>query len=504
MKQNKITLISLYNYQVFGLRIIQSILKKNEYTSPLIFLKKECLLPSKITPLSEKEIDIVIDFLKKSNTQLVGISLNTHYFNTAKKLTEEIKKRVHIPVVWGGAHPTFDPEQSIKVADAICIGEGEEAIIGLANYFLKKGPVNVANTWIKKRDKTLKNKFTQHPKDLNTNPFIDYSDENKFVIENGKIKYGDPLTRYFTLYTIFSRGCEFNCSFCIHSILNKIFIKRLRKKEIKNIIAEIIYAQTKFKRINEIKFLDENFPKENTWIKRFVEEYKKNINLPFLINLNPNLSDKNNIKLLKTAGLRDVIVGIQSGSEEIRKKVYNRLETNEKILELAKILKNNSLMADYDLIVDNPLEKKENKQQTLSLTLKLPRPFNIHLYSLMYFPNTCLTNNFLEDKIISQKGLLSDKQLNKYGFTFRHSRSNEDKFYTALISLTSKRFIPKSIIPLLEKIRFLEQNPNILIIFVELCNKIKFFQRGIVAILNGKISKQFLKDQIPSLKERVI
>jgi len=34
--------------------------------------------------------------------------------------------------VWGGPHPTAKPEECLQYADLVCLGEGEESLVDLA------------------------------------------------------------------------------------------------------------------------------------------------------------------------------------------------------------------------------------------------------------------------------------------------------------------------------------------------------------------------------------
>ena len=52
----------------------------------------------------------------------------------ASEVTRRIKERFsNIPMIWGGIHPTSDPENCIKEVDYLCVGEGELAAVDLCN-----------------------------------------------------------------------------------------------------------------------------------------------------------------------------------------------------------------------------------------------------------------------------------------------------------------------------------------------------------------------------------
>ena len=69
------------------------------------------------------------------------------------EIASEIKKRLNLPILWGGPHVTFFPKIiEYDYVDAVCVGEGDEAIAEFADNFDALGgklPKNVKNFWTK-------------------------------------------------------------------------------------------------------------------------------------------------------------------------------------------------------------------------------------------------------------------------------------------------------------------------------------------------------------------
>ena len=84
-----------------------------------------------------------------------------------------------MPVIWGGTHPTIAPDESIQVADIVCIGEGEYPLLDLANRMSAQREFDyVKNLWIRKEDRIIKNDVGPLIPDLDTLPFPHYGDQN--------------------------------------------------------------------------------------------------------------------------------------------------------------------------------------------------------------------------------------------------------------------------------------------------------------------------------------
>ena len=122
----KITLVSIFpDLQSFGIRTISACLKKDGHDVDLIFLQKDFS-----QRFADKTMDDLVKLTKESD--LVGITVMSNYWDNAIQITEKIKENYDIPVVWGGTHPTIRPDECLDHADMVCIGEAEDSITELA------------------------------------------------------------------------------------------------------------------------------------------------------------------------------------------------------------------------------------------------------------------------------------------------------------------------------------------------------------------------------------
>ena len=142
----------------------------------------------------------------------------------------------------------------------------------------------------------------------------------------------------------------------------------------------------KLKHIKRIKFIDDLFAANKKWAYEFVEKYKKEIGIPFDAILHHKHLTEQLMDKLVSAGLFLIDTGVQTGSERIRKEVYDRTLSNEKMLKTMHIINKYKLQANYSLIIDNPLETSEDKRESFEFLLKIPRPFSVFIYSLLIMP----------------------------------------------------------------------------------------------------------------------
>jgi radical SAM superfamily enzyme YgiQ (UPF0313 family) len=85
-------------------------------------------------------------------------------------------------------------------------------------------------------------------------------------------------------------------------------------------------------------------------------------------------------------------MGIESGSERILS-FYGRptpVPLVEKAVDTLARFKLFHINPTYDIIVDNPIETRQDVIDTLELVYRMPRPFSLSIFSLRMIPNTKL------------------------------------------------------------------------------------------------------------------
>jgi radical SAM superfamily enzyme YgiQ (UPF0313 family) len=147
MMKLKVTLISPYqDITANGLRIISSYLKRERHDVDLIFLNITNDRLSDYFTFNKEAFNDLVYLCKSSD--LIGFSLMSSHFVKVKELTIKIKEKLDIPIIWGGIHPSVKPEECLKYADMVCIGEGEETMLELANKLKTANINNIKNIWL--------------------------------------------------------------------------------------------------------------------------------------------------------------------------------------------------------------------------------------------------------------------------------------------------------------------------------------------------------------------
>ncbi len=458
----------------------------------MVFFKEKDIALDLMGLPTPREYELLSGLMCDLRPNLVGISVRSSFLGIATKITRGIQQELGAPVLWGGTHATVVPEDSVQIADSVCLGEGEEALLELAGR-LSRGEAasDVGSVWMREEDRVAKNEIRPLIADLDSIPFPDYENEGKYLIEDDRISCGDPGLQAFNLDIMTSRGCPYHCTYCSNSILRELCCGKgqvVRRRSAQNVLDEIKTQRERFHDVKRIDFIDEVFSWDKQWVEEFVEAYTRDVGLPFHCMQHPNAVDRDIMRMLRGAGLERVEIGIQAGSERVRKQVFERSVSDAKLIEASRVMTGVGISPFYDLIVDNPFETSEDKRRGLDLLLKMSRPFHMHMFSLVYFPKTALTRRALEAKLITEDQVegRASASFDQFYVSLRHPRSPEDQFWISLYSLTSKWFVPKRLIRLLSRSGFLRVHPKPLIWFADLCNSIKLGGIAVKWLVEGK------------------
>lgn len=395
-KSRSVLLVSLVNNtENIGLRTIHAMLLSKGYDAHILFYTCE----------DHSYFDTVAHFVNEREIENIGVSVMSPFFDLGAGLSETIRKKCssHVPIIWGGIHPTIDPASCRGYADYCCIGEGEYAFVDFLDNLDGKTllkPIPGMTT----PDSTDACRGVTIP-ELDGLPVPRYLTPSSWVTDSNTIR---PLTpalmrthnrhRGSYLAVMTSRGCPFSCSYCCNGLLQEIHGKRIRKRTPESVMTEIEDALSSAgHKFSYISIHDDCFTAHSTdWLETFVG-YLKPIHIPLAFRAIPQFVTPEKLRLLKEAPVGMVVLGMQSGSQRTLTEVYLRKHATESLLACARLLDENHIPAVYDIIVDNPYETEADREETVHAVSQLPSSAYISVFSLTFFKHTALYDKAKED-----------------------------------------------------------------------------------------------------------
>lgn len=465
----KITLISTSTYPSDqGIRTISAILKREGHDVKLVFMS---LSEDYSRNYTREELMRLLKFCNDS--QFVGINSYASTAHRAERIIQFLKKHLSIPIIYGGVHATISPQDCIKVADIVCVGEAEEAIIDFADAVEKKKSFDkIKNLWIKNSEtgKIIKNPVRNLVDNLDSLPLPDYEIKNQYILDKGKIRKFLEFDLSGQIFFLTGRGCPYGCDYCSNSLFNDLYEgkrkKILRWHSPEYIIEGILSLKKKFPSLGYFDIRDDTFSLRTLEdIKKFCNLYKEKVKMRFKCLADPHTVSEEKIKLLVDAGCTDIIIGIQ-GSQRTNMEIYHRMQKDQNVLDSARIMNKfrDKLAVMYDVITCNPYEKAEDILNLIKLLQKIPKPYYLSVNNLVFFPGSKLYQRAISDKTI-KKEKDAAYQLN-YWDRSRHIRLKKKNIYLNLIlnlmrgSVTKSRFglMPSFILKYLLKEKRIRKN----------------------------------------------
>ncbi len=324
---------------------------------------------------------------------VVGISSKSQNFASAcivARFVKEIDEQ--ITVVIGGPYPcmmgavTLDcPEVDIAVR-----GEGEKTIVELLNAIeTKKGFDGIDGTIYRNGDTVVENAPREFMQDLDSLPFPHEGAPK--VLKNYE-KYPKEAFRY----VFATRGCPSNCFFCGS---RQIWSRKVRFRSADNVAKEIEGLLKKG--LVSVDFADDTFGVTRQYLNDLCNALITHCpGLKWSCEIHIRLVDHQTISLMKAAGCYSITVGIESGNNEILKKIKKNF-TIEKALSACKLIQKYGVELHAQFMVGLPQETEE----TLNDTVAAMKKINCETISYSIFTPYPGTEAF---EFCKQNGLVDD------------------------------------------------------------------------------------------------
>ncbi|MCD6327433.1 B12-binding domain-containing radical SAM protein [bacterium] len=269
-------------------------------------------------------------------------------------------------MVMGGPHPTYFPEIiHQKGLDAICRGDGEGAMVDLADAVEAATDFSgIDNLWVKTDGEVKKNPL--RPLDQNLDA-IAYPDRDFYHRYKSVRIYPSKLF-------IASRGCPFECSFCFNHSLKKMYEGKgryVRHRSVENVVDEIAKVKSEWKWLRTPYFADDSFLLNREWVYEFCELYRKRIGLPFLCQIRADLLDDDLAKTIKAGGCHLVSLGVESGNDFLREEVLKKTISREQIERAAAILRKHRILFRTYNMLSLPGETLDMAMETVELNRQI-------------------------------------------------------------------------------------------------------------------------------------
>lgn len=347
------------------------------------------------------EHNVNMDIVPKEY-DIYGVSATTGEYHFAKEVARALKNRecgTNSTLVLGGPHATHKPLETLSNTDynVICIGEGENTMLELANsigdgenddnYLDDNYLFNIDGIAFKDGSDIVINRKRELIKDLDSIPFparhllpYDHIFVNNLYYGE-RYGRGEVATSFITM-----RGCPSNCSYCAN------WDKGLRLRSIENVIKEVEECIEVYK-CRHFRIVDDEFGiPEARGIK--LCEALSGLDIKFRTHTRADIATPELMSALKKAGCDEVSFGIETPDENILRMV-NKRQNLSQCINAIKYAKDAGLKVKTYLMVCLPGETW-NSVEKMKRFVETVRPDKWTLSTLIPYPGCDIEKNPLK------------------------------------------------------------------------------------------------------------
>jgi radical SAM superfamily enzyme YgiQ (UPF0313 family) len=316
----------------------------------------------------------------------------------ALAITEAVRaQRPDCRIVWGGWHPSLFPAETLAEAgvDAVVVGQGELAFADIVERFAA-GERHVGVV-------------TQRAVDINDFPEHDYS----LIDVEGHF----ALKRERQLDYITSQGCRFRCTFCADPTVYGRSWFGLEPIRVGTELQQL-WATYRF---TDIGFQDETFFTHTDRVGAIADEIlRRDLDFTWMATMRADQGARLDERVLvacQHAGLRRVMVGLESGSQAMLDWMKKDAKVDQALVTAEKC-RRHGIGVLFNLIVGFPNEPEESIAATLRVakTLRDFGPnFQVALFYYRPYPGTPITDE------LARSGYRLPRSLREWASIERHS-----------------------------------------------------------------------------------
>ncbi len=254
------------------------------------------------------------------------------------------------PVIMGGAHVSFMPEEALEHCDYVCRGEADLTFIPLISC-IERGelPSDIPGVSYRQGEKIIHN------------PDADWVDFNSVPFPDLSLFSGLKMSTYPVMT---SRGCPFDCTFCS---VTQMFGRKYRYRETEALLEELKQYQGK-----QVFFVDDNFAANPRRTKELLREMIRQDIKPsrWCTQVRTDAArDDELLQLMYDSNCRMVFVGMESVNPDTLKS-FNKKQDVEDIVYCIQRFHELGIMVHGMFVFGADEDSLQTIEETLDFALK--------------------------------------------------------------------------------------------------------------------------------------
>jgi len=301
----------------------------------------------------------------------LGISMLTGpMIRSAIRVAQAVRKlRPHLPIVFGGWHPSLMPEQTLSepFVDAVVRAQGELTLLELVERIAE------GRSWDGVRGLSFKQGTQVHQE--TERPVTNINQLPAPAFHLAQFDQYQSLSGFRQLAYASSVGCPYACNYCTDMVFYK---RRFNAYKSDKVVADLTELVPRF-RIDEVALLDSNFlvdVKRAIQIARGIVDSKVKFRWTFQASTDFlwKMSD-DDVRLLGESGVSHMGFGTESASQDVLKLMNKHHQRVEQMVETARKAELAGIHVTFNVILGYPGETRADRTQTFQIMSDIARQY---------------------------------------------------------------------------------------------------------------------------------
>jgi anaerobic magnesium-protoporphyrin IX monomethyl ester cyclase len=330
----------------------------------------------------------------KLNPGLVIMDTSTPSIDNDLEFAAKLKAAIPgVFICLVGTHASATTEESLVTGpaiDAVAKNEYELTMLDLARALQADGRnadlSKIPGLHFRQGDKIIHNPdrpFTLEVEDI---PWVSKTYKKYLNIED----YFNPNALFPMVTLLSGRGCPFSCTFCVYP--QTVGGKRYRYRDVKDMVDEMEYIVREFPNAKSIFFEDDTLTLNQKRCVELSEEIiRRKVKISWTCNSRID-TDYETLKKMHEAGLRQVCVGFESGSQEVLDGMKKGTKV-EKMMSFMDGARRAGVLVHGCFMFGFLNDTDKTVKETLDVALQL-NPDTAQFYPLMVYPGTEAYNQY--------------------------------------------------------------------------------------------------------------
>jgi hopanoid biosynthesis associated radical SAM protein HpnJ len=314
--------------------------------------------------------------------ELVVLHTSTPSFASDVKTAEALKAlNPALKIGMIGAKVAVEPDATLAASGAIDFVARNEFDFTIKDVAEGRDLARIAGlSWRNADGAIVHNEDRAVLENMDALPFVTPVYKRDLVVENYFIGY--LKHPYISFYS--GRGCKSRCTFCLWP--QTIGGHRYRTRSVGHVIEELAWAQKAFPQVKEFFFDDDTLTDNIPRVEALAREIGK-LGIVWSCNAKANVP-RATLKILKDNGLRLLLVGYESGNQQILHNIKKGMLVDV-AKRFAKDCRELGIVTHGTFILGLPGETKETIEETIRFAIEI-NPHTLQVSLAAPYPGTFL------------------------------------------------------------------------------------------------------------------